>query len=301
MARKSEKILQQLRGYESFLGSLRTICDMGSGTGDDITWWAQLTSLDEEIPYNYRCFAVDNNETNLNKIPNLENITKIHRDFTQPYIIPTNIDLLWSHDSLQYSINPLDTLKNWNEQMSVNGMLILSVPQSNGVEYNRYFSRTYSGCYHNFTPTSLIYMLAVNGFDCRDAYLLKEFGDPWIHMAVYKSDIAPMDPATTSLFQLADNMLLHPTVINSINKNGYIRQEEIIYPWLDGGKYFIDWVPQRTELPPDMPDPIVTGIINTSVQAKKSTIVQASKVEKATTLLKPVGITRPPKQIYKSK
>ena len=118
MARKSEKILQQLRGYESFLGSLRTICDMGSGTGDDITWWAQLTSLDEEIPYNYRCFAVDNNETNLNKIPNLENITKIHRDFTQPYIIPTNIDLLWSHDSLQYSINPIDTLKNWNEQMT---------------------------------------------------------------------------------------------------------------------------------------------------------------------------------------
>jgi hypothetical protein len=299
--RHALKILQQLRGYESFLGSLRTICDMGCGTGDDITWWAQLTSLEDDIPFNYRCFAVDKDETKLSKIPNLENITKIHRDFTQPYIIPTNIDLLWSHDSLQYSINPIDTLKNWNEQMSINGMLVLSVPQSNGVEHNRYISRTYNGCYYNFTPTSLIYMLAVNGFDCRDAYLFKEFGDPWIQIAVYKSDITPMDPSSTTWYDLVDINLLHPTVVNSINKHGHLRQEEIIYPWLDGGKYFIDWVPQRTELPPDLPEPTIKGVINTTTVSDKTTIMQADKVEKTTKLLKPVGITRPPKQIYKSK
>lgn len=271
---------------------------MGCGTGDDITWWAQLTSLEEEIPYNYRCFAVDNDETKLSKIPNLENITKIHRDFTQPYIIPTNIDLLWSHDSLQYSTNPIDTLKNWNEQMSVNGMLIISVQQFNGVEYNRYFSRTYSGCYHNFTPTSLMYMLAVNGFDCGDAFLMKKAQDPWIQIAVYKSDIEPMDPKTTTWYDLADKNLLHPSVVQSISKRGFLAQEDVIMPWLDKENYFIDWVPQPTNIFDANIETVVSGITNNTIKAKKSKLQQADAATRQTELLKPIGITRPPKQRF---
>jgi hypothetical protein len=76
-------------------------------------------------------------------------------------------------------------------------------------------------------------MLAVNGFDCRDAYFLKEENSPWISAAVYKTEIEPMDPKTTSWYDLADLNLLNDSVVNSLNKYGYVKQDEIITNWLD--------------------------------------------------------------------
>lgn len=299
LASLNQQTLDLINGYDTFLESLRTVCDMGCGTGADITWWAMLESKDDPPePYNYNCFAVDRDQNKLNQVPDLENINKINRDFTDRQIIPVSIDLLWSYDSLQYSHNPLETLRFWNEQMTVNGMLVLHVPQTNGVEYNRYYSRTYNNCYYNHTPTSLIYMLAVNGFDCRDAYLLKKFNDPWIQIAVYKSEIEPMDPKITSWFDLADKNLLHPSVVQSITKNGFLRQEEIIMPWLDKENYYIDWIPQQTTIPEEAGDPIVSGIFNESKQAEQSKLKQADKKVKSTELLTPVGITRPPKERF---
>jgi hypothetical protein len=141
-------------------------------------------------------------------------------------------------------------------------------------------------------------MLAVNGFDCRDAYLLKQFNDPWIQMAVYKSDVEPMDPKTTTWFDLADKNLLHPSVVQSITKNGFLKQEEIIMPWLDKENYYIDWIPQPTEIPKEAGEPTVDGIFNKNVDAKESKLKQAKATTKETTLLTPVGITRPPKERF---
>lgn len=299
LARHSLGILGVLHHYDTFLESLRTICDMGCGSGDDITWWATLESKDEPpVPYNYRCFAVDHDQRKLDSVPDLENITKLCKDFTKPFTVPTNIDLLWSHDSLQYSTNPLETLKHWNQQMTVNGMLVLTVPQHSGVEYNRYTNRTHSGCYYHYTPTNLIYMLAVNGFDCCDAYLLKQFNDPWIQVAVYKSNVEPMDPATTSWEDLCDTGLLNPTVVNSIRKNGHLRQEEIVYPWLDKENYFIDYVSQRTEIPPEAGEPRIEGVFNTSTESNISLVEQPEAKVIGTNLLKPMGVLRPPKGRY---
>jgi SAM-dependent methyltransferase len=294
--RHSLLVLGQLREYDSFLDSLRTICDMGCGTGEDIEWWATLTTRDDPPePYNYKCFAVDKDPIKLSKVPDLPNIYKINKDFNESVIIPVSVDLIWSHDSLQYSHDPLATLKNWNNLMTTNGMLVISVPQSNGVEYNRYYSRTYSHCYYNYTPTNLIYMLAVNGFDCRDAYLLKKYQDPWIHMAVYKSDVPPMDPATTSWIDLLDTGLLHPSIVNSINKHGHLRQEEIIMPWLDKENYFIDYVSAWTEVPEEAGEPKIEGVFNETIESEKTTVKQAKKKVKETDILTPVSITRPPK------
>jgi len=302
LARHAETVLSELRNYDSFLDSLRTVCDMGCGIGNEIYWWATLNTRDDPPkPYNYNCFAVDTDSRKLAQIPNLPNLHKINRDFNDSAIIPVSVDLMWSHDSLQYSHKPIETLRNWNELMTENGMLVLSVPQSNGVEYNRYYSRTYDHCYYNYTPTSLIYMLAVNGFDCRDAYLLKRFQDPWIHMAVYKSNIKPMDPAATSWNDLVELDLLHPTIVNSINRHGHLRQEEIVMPWLDRENYFIDYVSTWTEIPKEAGEPTIDGVFNTEVESKEQTVKQAQKTEKTTPVLKPVGITRPPKQAYTSK
>ena len=181
--------------------------------------------------------------------------------------------------------------------MNVNGMLVLTVPQHSGVEYNKYYSRTHSGCFYHHTPTTLIYMLAVNGFDCRDAYLLKEFNDPWIQMAVYKSGIAPMDPATTTWFDLIDAGLLHPSIVNSITKNGHLRQEEIVMPWLDRENYFVDYVSTWTEVPAEA-ETTVDGIVNTQIESSESKIKQAMPKTVETKILKPIGVMRPPKKKY---
>lgn len=297
MARHALKVLNQLREYDSFLDSLHTIVDMGCGSGEDITWWATLESRDDPpVPYNYNCFAIDRDENKLSHVPDLINIHKIKKDFNAR-CIPVEADLLWAHDSLQYSTNPIETLKIWNEQMNVDAMLILSIPQHSGVADNKYYSRTHSGCFYNFTPTSLIYMLAVNGFDCKDAYLLKEFNDPWIHIAVYKSAIPPMDATTTTWFDLIDKGLLNSTVVDSINSHGYLRQEDILYPWLDKENYFIDYVSQWTEIPADATRTI-DGVINISTPSDNQTIKQAKIVKKETKLGKPIGIMRPPKKKY---
>lgn len=296
--RHSLKVLGQLREYDSFLDSLKTIADMGCGSGEDITWWATLQSRDDPpVPYNYRCYAVDRDASKLAQISDLPNLIKINGDFTRPSLPRSDVDLMWSHDSLQYSHNPIETLKGWHSQMNTNGMLVLSIPQHSGVEYNRYYSRTYSGCFYHYTPTNLIYMLAVNGFDCRDAYLLKQFNDPWIHMAVYKSDIAPMDPATTSWSTLLETGLLHPTMVNSINTYGYLRQEDIVMPWLDRENYFIDYVSQWTEVPEDAVE-TTNGVFNTTTESTDSIIKQAQAKVVETKLAQPIGVMRPPKKKY---
>ncbi len=299
MARHSLPILETIRQYDMFLESIRHVADLGCGTGEDVHWWATLENYnDPPEPYNFNCFAVDNNADRLAQVPTLKNIHKIHDIYDRPHLFPVSIDLMWAHDSLQYSINPLETLRMWNSYMTVNGMLLLTVPQHTGIEYGKHYSRGYNGCYFHYSPLNLIYMLAVNGFDCRDAYLLKRFQDPWINMAVYKTDVAPMDPLTTTWYDLIDKNLLHPTIVDSVNANGFLKQEEICMPWLDKELYFIDYQSQMMEFPPATE---IAGVFNETTNSGKSTVAQADPKSKETQLLKPLVIksTPPTRKSYK--
>jgi len=290
----SLRILETIRQYDSFLESLKNVAIMGCGDSADVSWWATLENYDDPPePYNFNCFAVDRDPAKLTRLPDLPNINRICKDFDAEQLFPhpISIDLMWAYDCLQYSINPLLTLKKWNQAMTANGMLLLSVPTHSGIENNHYSSRGHSGCYYHYTPVTLIYMLAVNGFDCRDAYLLKQFNDPWINVAVYKSEVSPLDPATTTWFDLIDRDLLHPSIVNSINSNGYLKQEEIVMPWLDKELYFIDYVSKKMEWNPTEP-PTTTGVVNISVESTESTINQAKPTTTQQQLLKPLPPTR---------
>jgi hypothetical protein len=90
-------------------------------------------------------------------------------------------------------------------------------------------------------------------------------------------------------------------VVNSINRHGHLRQEEIVMPWLDRENYFIDYVSTWTEIPKEAGEPSIDGVFNTEIESKEQTVKQGQKTEKTTPVLKPVGITRPPKQAYTSK
>jgi SAM-dependent methyltransferase len=295
--RHSYKTLVQLSIYTEFLESIAAVADIGCGNGKDIEFFATLIRKDKPfIPYNFKCYAVDKNPHALDMVPNLKNIFKLNKDFSDQYIFPVSIDLMLAHDVLQYSISPLQTLKNWNEAMTVNGMLLVTVPTHVGVANNRFYSRTHDLSYYNFTVPNLIYMLAVNGFDCRDAYLLKKYGDPWIQMAVYKSDIPPMDPSTTTWQDLIDKKLIHFSIEQSYRDNGYVRQEDICMPWLDRSIYYVDYIQQWTEIPAEAGEPRIEGVFNTTQESKANTIIQGPQAIRSTNLFEPVELMKTPKK-----
>jgi len=237
----SLQTLNLLYSYDSFLDSLEFVADFGCGHGLDTKWWATLETRDDPPePRNYKTYAVDINTGSLDKeVKDLDNVFVINEDFdSNDCPVPRPIDLIWCHNSFQYVTNPVSTLKTWNQQLVENGMMILIFPQNTHYAYNRLVNNSYNGCYYNHNIVNLMYMLAVNGFDCKDAYFLKEENSPWLHAAVYKSNIAPMDPKRTSWYDLADLNLVSDSVKQSLNKFGYVKQEEILTTWLDKDFHF---------------------------------------------------------------
>lgn len=239
---QTQFIRDTLYEYDSFLDSLEVIADFGSGSGLNVEWWAKLQTRDDPPePRNYLCYAVDKNVTRLREeIASLKNVKAIEADLEDPdRFIPRQIDLIWCHDTFQYMTNPIGTLRNWNEMMSVNGMLVLSLPQAVHYKHNRLQNISYNGWYFNYNVVNCMYMLAVNGFDCRDAYFYKKENDMWLYIAVYKSEILPMNPQETTWHDLIDCGLVNESVAACINTYGYVRQEEIITTWLDKDYYKI--------------------------------------------------------------
>jgi SAM-dependent methyltransferase len=220
--------------YDTFLDSIKTIVDMGCGEGLDAQWWAQLTTRDDPpVPHNYRVYAIDRDISKIDPavLKNCPNIKAIEGDYNSVHL-NFKADLLWCHDSFQYSLNPLQTLQHWNSSMNKDGMLMLNVPMHTSYQYNRLQTRSYSGSYYTYNVCNMLYMLAVSGFDCRDCYIEMNPNNEWLHFAVYKSS-DPYDPATTSWFDLAEKGILLDSAMNSLNMHGYVRQEDLIFTWLD--------------------------------------------------------------------
>jgi trans-aconitate methyltransferase len=236
----SLEILDLVYLYDDFMDSLGTVADMGCGHGLDINWWATAMTRDENPePHNYVCYAVDRDIKKLSHdVAALPNVHPIQGDFEER-ILPREVDFLWCHDAFQYATNPLQTLKVWNESMNVNGMAVITIPQHQGYNFNRMVVRSMNGCYFNHNAVSMMYMLAVNGFDCKDAFFLKKDNNPWLSIAVYKSDIAPMDPKTTTWYELVEKNLVNDSVIESVNKYGHVRQEDLLFTWLDRDFHYI--------------------------------------------------------------
>jgi hypothetical protein len=113
------------------------------------------------------------------------------------------------------------------------GMLVIQVPSTTNMEYNKLAYSQPSYHYYNYTLDSLIHMLAVNGFDCGTGFFQQQVNDSWIKLIVYKSDVEPMNPTTTSWYDLADKGLIPKTGAESINKYGYMKREDLVLPWID--------------------------------------------------------------------
>jgi SAM-dependent methyltransferase len=236
----SLEILNVIYGYDSFLDNLEVIADMGCGEGRDVEWWATLATRDNPpIPHNYLVYAVDKDIKNIDPdiLVNNSNIQPIEGNF-EIRLLPRKVDLIWSHDSFQYARDPFKCLASWKETMNVNGMLLMAVPQTTYLYNNRLVVSNYSQQYYSYNILNMMYMLAVSGFDCRDAYFYRKENTPWLYIGVYASEHEPITQDAT-WYDLADRHLINDSVINSVNKYGYARLDDVIVSWLDKNLYQI--------------------------------------------------------------
>lgn len=230
----SLQTLDTLYQFDDFMQTIQSVADMGCGTGLDMQWWATRTTRDPDPrPLNIRCTGID-------KLPSCpataqhKYISYLPQDFELPILVhKKKFDLVWCHDSFQYVQDPFRTLINWRNCTSPGGMLVIIVPQTTNFELNREQVEQADGCYWHWTLVNLIHVLAVTGWDCAAGFFQKIPGDPWLHAIVYRSDHEPRDPRATRWYDLCDLDILPETAVKSIHRWGYLRQQDLVLPWID--------------------------------------------------------------------
>jgi SAM-dependent methyltransferase len=230
----SLKTLNDLYEHDDFMESIARVADLGCGYDAlDLQWWATRTTRDDDaVALNIQCTGIDLIE-GISREARLPNISYQHSDLETIQPSKRAHDILWCHNTFQYMINPIQCLTNWRGLCASNGMLVLILPQTTNMEFNRQAFDQPSGCYYNHTMVSLIHMLAVAGWDCQAGFFSKAPSDPWLRAIVYKSDQAPSDPRTATWYSLAEKGLLPASAVESINRYGYLRQHDLVLPWLD--------------------------------------------------------------------
>jgi len=227
--------LNELYEYDDFMSSIETVVDLGCGTGLDLEWWATRTTRDDNPePLNIDCIGVDL-LPKLSIAKQYSNVTYQSVDF-ETQINPkkgTLFDVLWCHDAFQYALNPIKTLSQWWNISNDGAMMVLILPQTTSFKSKQDIITQGTGIYYHYTLVNLIHMLAVSGWDCAGGFFKKVPTDPWLHAVVYKSQHKPINPGTTSWYELADKKLLPESAEHCIKRFGELRQQELILPWLD--------------------------------------------------------------------
>lgn len=230
----SLQVLESLYEHDDFMESIGRVIDLGCGKEAlDLRWWASRTTRDDvPVPLNISCTGVDLIDQ-LDDHARQDKISYVRHDLETLNQTKRGYDILWCHDTFQYMTNPLACLANWWQIANSSAMLVLMLPQTTNIEFQRQAFDQPSGCYYNHTIVSLIHMLAVTGWDCGSGFFQKRPTDCWINVIVYRSNIAPMDPRTTTWYHLAERGLLPASAVNSLNRYGYVRQRDLLLPWLD--------------------------------------------------------------------
>lgn len=231
----SLRTLETLYEFDDFMQSINSMVDMGCGTGLDLEWWSTRTTREPEPkPLNIRCMGVDLLPT-LPIASRYNNITYRSQDFEEDLPPQKRLfDLLWCHDSFQYVIDPFSTLARWKSILSPRGVMVLIVPQSTNLEFNRQAYDQIDGVYWNWTVVSLMHVLSVSGWNCANAFWRKDPDDPWIHVILNNTPDKPRHPQSVRWYDLVDAGMLPESAANSIRRYGYLRQRDLVLKWIDG-------------------------------------------------------------------
>lgn len=230
----SLEVLDYLYQYDDFMASIRSMVDLGCGIGDDLEWWATRTTKDDvPKPLDIQCVGVDLAE-NLPMARKHSNTVYQRGDFESTLHAPKDgFDVLWCHDAFQYALNPVQTLSRWWHIASLGAMLALTIPITQRIHQRNLDYHLPTGCYYHYSMVSLIHMLATAGWDCRSGFFKQAPGDPWLHAVVYKSAHTPLDPKVATWHELSERKLVPKSADASIMSHNYLRQQDLVVPWLD--------------------------------------------------------------------
>jgi len=230
----SLQTLNQLYEYDDFMASIRSMVDLGCGSGEDLIWWATRTTRDENPePLYIRCTGIDlaPKTQSDNQYPNIVVTPGNFEQTILPH--PGGFDVLWCHDAFQYAKNPLQTLSNWWHIASPGAMLAMAVPITQRIHHQQLSYELPSGCYYHHSMVSLMYMLATAGWDCATGFFKQTVTEPWIHAVVYRGQHLPLDPCETTWHRLVELNLLPESAVASIYAHSALRQQDLIVPWID--------------------------------------------------------------------
>ena len=218
---------------------INDILDIGCGKCYDLSWWVNINDgdLKNPQPLNIKCVGLDIIKPS-NKESMHENIYFVEHDFNSTDRLPFSdrkFDVVWCHDVLQYAHNPLKLLGAINHQMAINSMLYICVPSTVNVLYGKFHNYTFSKYYSTFTMTQLIYLLALNGFDCKNGYFKKNAYEDIIQITTYKNT-EPFDYAS-SWYNLLEKNVFSDNISKIISSKGYLTDNGLVTTWLDGEVY----------------------------------------------------------------
>jgi SAM-dependent methyltransferase len=220
---------------EAMWDQFLTVLDVGCGTGQQANWWGTRRPWNEKeefAPFT-QCKAIDliipDNDYN-------SDFEFVQGDFHKLPWSKHTFDIVWSHYSLQYSINPHKALWEWRRVLKPDGRLYLTVPSHDYWFKDNIYHQVEHNWGSTFTLASLIYMLALCGYDTAQGAYFKSKTEPYIRVDVpVNSKIKkPLDNLEVSLYDLIDLKLLPPHLEEAVSKKGIIRDEDFIIMWSTG-------------------------------------------------------------------
>jgi SAM-dependent methyltransferase len=230
----SLQVLETLYQFDDFMQSIENVMDMGCGTGLDMLWWSTRTTRDANPrPLNIRSMGIDLHESCASTSQH-RYVSYLPQDFELPIRVhKRRFDVIWCHDAFQFVQDPFRTLRQWRDIATPGAMLVITVPQTTNFVLNKEQIEQVSGCYWHWTLVNLLHVLSVSGWNCSEGFFQKRTGDPWITAIVYPGEYVAADPRKTTWYELCDAGVLPDSVVNSIQRHGYLRQQDLTLPWID--------------------------------------------------------------------
>lgn len=228
--------LNYLSMLDDYLSNIKDICVMGAGLGYDAVWWASLKSPHGRS-YNFNVSAVEMSPPY--GLQTVQGMQWYFEDFSLVKLPPQ--DLIWCHNALHYSLNPIGTLFHWHNLLRNDGLLIVEIPYtlsiSEHLQHNMVNVNMSSGVYHVYTMSSLIIQLASAGFDCRNAHFQFDRENKWLRAAVYKTEDQPK--LYNSLYELRETNRLPYCLDAKLNSIDNFNESDLVLEWIDRTQSFL--------------------------------------------------------------
>ena len=229
----SRNYLEQIFQFEEMMESIDSVLDVGCAKGHDSSYWAEAGTVDEDgnlLPLNIQVTAIDKENTFDDEYKH-ENIKFVQTDWID-FQSKEQYDVIWAHNVLHQAHDPLKFLHKMNSCCNLGGMMCLSFPTTINMFYGEPDIRIYDKATHHITIVNLIHMLALSGFDCNDAYFLKQPNSNIINALVYKETDKVYNYNDISIYELND--LLPLSMQDQLSRFGYLTNKRLFLTWLTG-------------------------------------------------------------------